>query len=77
MYTRTTILPTTSRPIETNRLVPDVVDHGDGIGVEEHAFRVGETHAMLAEVRLRLVRIPGGHHKVCIIYIQSTPSRPA
>ena len=55
-------------------LVADVVVHGDGIGVEEHAFRVGETHAMLAEVRLSLARIPDGHH-VCIIYIQSTPSK--
>ena len=47
-------------------LLGRVVDR-DGVGIEEHAFGIGEAHAMLAEVRLSLDRIPDRRH-VCIIY---------
>ena len=39
-------------------LVLGLVVHGDGMRVQEHAFRVREAHAMLAYVFLSFARIP-------------------
>ena len=40
----------------------------DGVGIEEHTFRIGEADAVFPKIDLRFDRIPNGHF-ICIICI--------
>jgi hypothetical protein len=51
-----------------------IVD-GDGVGIEEHTFRIGEADTVFPEIRLRFDRVPDGRN-ICIICIQSAGSMP-